>query len=1101
MIFFINFTFVNWYLAINFIQSEDLIFPVSGLNEKINIRLDKYQFGKTSFVTIWLQVDVANWKNEISKYFTSSDSKLVRFVTENKSYEDFNVKISSDYLDDLFLIHGTESLNFPVTNFMWFKSISNEPYAVGLYSAFKSNLAKVGANQLNIFERQLLETSKIFHQSKTIYAPFTSVVQSSGTGKSKLCVQTLLKHPGVYLVFRSKDSSGIPKPAPWINNFVNFVFTAEADELPHAFNSWKACDAIKYTPSRFLIALHSIILAYFKKCEELISTGVSHEECIKKIGNYFLENPTSTDSFLCPEFSLHDKRSVNDVVIEILSLVNIIPDEKYSYGLDLKLIKSIMTANPSSGSFIFPFLIFLDEADYLNELSGKGRVPGVHVVRRALHLLGVKAHLLVVAIGTNSDTLDFSLSVKDNASRYYDRRNHLPPLTLSCNWDIFSKDIYYGDLELTEAVLKSISMFKVLVSMGRPLWSSCNFDEVVSTCEAKLRNGHAMCLGSLMARLLVRASSSVNTHHVLSRSLVRSYMALVNYVSTDGKNLKISYSSEPILAMAARNLLSTHQSREDAFRAMKQFIKMQAIDKGRIVENIFEHFDLFAIDDAEAVTLVNSAIDKDPLPESFKALVDCKTYLLEAKEPNKVSVSSISNFDALYSNYRLVPVRQYLLKLLGREDFEVVLKFISAKNLDSFMNCTHYVNLERMKGNFRYLKFELDKSQDTGQNIIDRCLLKCGLLRQCGFILPTNYYAMDKVIPTLLNDKFINTSRPTYSFIGFKSKSSTVVTHECAVKMAANLHVVKCLLHHKTENGCPNGFVHKSPSSVFRDEELNEIFENNLVILETFENTGPKTFTPSLTLSRMTKASEIRKGHPKNLTNDEILELAKAECPLFSPIKNLNVDNVNITAYPNFSKIHLSSEQMPDLILTCNLKRNLSIQQMSWGSGSRSLTCIAIHDISNFKGLVNSSTIEVVKEIVNHTPSVFDSIDEFHLETVQKSTLDGTFCNYSYCNPLLSQMRGIVPMKDPIEKYFEKFNLENLTESIGRCVLGVIDMKIYNLKDDDVSMHDDNDDDDDVSIHDADFSEEERKRRSISEILKSGLDKLTPNKFKPKKNK
>lgn len=624
-----------------------MVFPVQNSNSKVEIRLDKFQFGKDSFETIWLKSDVMNWKRKILKLVMSADFKLVRFDANSRIYEDFDVTINSSDPNGLgFYRNGTtNSIEFPATNFMWIKAFMKEPPAIGLYVAFKADLTTIGAIQLSIFEKQLLETSKIFNESKSIYAPFTSVVQSSGSGKSKLCAQTLLTHPGVYLVFRSKDSTGIPKPAAWINSLVDFVFKAEADELPLALENWKKCEAINYTPSRFLIALHSIILTYFKKYEELYSaSSITREDCIEKIGKHFLEDPITTNSYFNPTFPSDDKRTVNDVIRDILNLVNGIPAEINinSYGLNLNLIKSLMptkSESESNVSSVFPFLIFLDEADFLNELTARGRVPGIHVVRRALHLLGSRVQLLVVAIGTNSDVLDFTLSVKDNSLRYFDRKNLLPPLTLSCNWDIFCKEY-------------------------------------------------------------LRSSSYVNTHHILSRSLVKSYMALVNYVSTDGRELKVSYSSEPILAMAARNLLSSNESRESAFNAMKKFIEMQAIDKGRIVENIFEHFALFVIDDAEPLDL-RKPVEDNTLPASFKTLVDCDTYLLETQDRSGVPIIPILDFSSLYSNYRLIPVGNYLVKMMGQEDFEVARKFIPERKLNSLMNCTHFVNLERLKGSFK----------------------------------------------------------------------------------------------------------------------------------------------------------------------------------------------------------------------------------------------------------------------------------------------------------------------------------------------------------------------------------------------------------------
>jgi hypothetical protein len=76
----------------------------------------------------------------------------------------------------------------------------------------------------------------------------------------------------------------------------------------------------------------------------------------------------------------------------------------------------------------------------------------------------------------------------------------------------------------------------------------CPLNEVIKIAQAKLRNGAEKSAGARLAQLMVRASLTVNVHHILSRTLIRSYMIIVNYISTDARDMKIGYSSEPVMA-------------------------------------------------------------------------------------------------------------------------------------------------------------------------------------------------------------------------------------------------------------------------------------------------------------------------------------------------------------------------------------------------------------------------------------------------------------------------------------------------------------------------------------------------------------------------
>lgn len=95
-------------------------------------------------------------------------------------------------------------------------------------------------------------------------------------------------------------------------------------------------------------------------------------------------------------------------------------------------------------------------------MTSAGRLPGINVVRRGLHLLELATSIMVVAVGTNSDALDFPPSVRDNSLRDLRRKDLLPALILSGNWDIFFN--YSGrdltcNIELSKELLCNRSLY------------------------------------------------------------------------------------------------------------------------------------------------------------------------------------------------------------------------------------------------------------------------------------------------------------------------------------------------------------------------------------------------------------------------------------------------------------------------------------------------------------------------------------------------------------------------------------------------------------------------------------------------------------------
>lgn len=545
-----------------------------------------------------------------------------------------------------------------------------------------------------------------------------------------------------------------------------------------------------------------------------IASEKSFDLTVKTIGAMFKQKPSDINFNL--NFENHHRQKISTLTVDINTEIS-------SF---VSMFDSII------GTHKFPFVIFLDEADVFNEVCKSeraGRLDPVNIFRRGLHLLDHTTRLMVMVVGTNSDALDFSPAARDNSLRFINRRNLLPPLILSGNWDIFSleTDIDYTSLNFSRDVLCDKAMFNILVSFGRALWSSCLLNDVISIAIAKLQNGCVDSLGARLALLLVRANFTVNVHHILARNLIKSFMVIVSYVSIDAKELKIGYSSEPVLAMASRRLLLDKKVRESCFIAIKEFLEKQAIDKGRIVETIFEHLLLFTVDDSERVNEMNNSVGRENSAfDSVRPLVNRTTHLLD--ESSGISETNTATDGS--SDYHVTTVQAFLKKLTKANHYISVAKMINDDVLKGFINCSHFVQMEKLsEDDFSGISGIRD-SWIKGSGIIDKSLLKCGILRQCGFVMPPNYYGIDFIIPFVFyrNGYY---QKPIYSFLAVQSKTSKENVSECAIKMAANLHLVRCPVHENV-TACTN-----SCKARFYGEEIREICENQICLLLSAKNT------------------------------------------------------------------------------------------------------------------------------------------------------------------------------------------------------------------------------------------------------------------------
>lgn len=967
--------------------------------------------------------------------------------------------------------HAFLSFGF-IKTFMWL-DVTLAPPVGGTYSALNSELTSTGLDQCQILKQQLMRISDIYLSEETYYALFTSLIQSSGFGKTKICVELLSETPGLYLVFRKQLESGIPYQSKWMSDLSLFITQAPNDDLPININDIRSCKAMNFTPGRFLIILSELIKCYFNTYLSLRTArtpAILREQAFKMLGGHMLLQPSESDFQFEVVIPANDERNIGNLIGDIKRFVNLFSTVNINReNVENRYYKEIM--KPTSESK-YPFILFLDEMENINQFIVPGRISAVHIVRRALHLLDSDTRLLVVAIGTNCDALDFTPAIRDNSLRILVRKNLLPPFILSGNWDIFDHSYPTRNFEVTRELLLNRAMFNLLVSMGRPLWSSCPLNEVIKIAQAKLRNGAEKSYGALLAQLMVRSSLTVNVHHILSRTLIRSYMIIVNYISTDARDMKIGYSSEPVLAMAARNLLKEKSTRDLAFRALLEFLQKQAIDKGRVVETMFQYLTLFAVDDSSmrsyilcdstdenipegARVIINPVFtdDYNSVPVDIRPLAACRSHLLELndrnrerrnRERNEMENSSLDYTFIKSQNYRVISIAAYLEGIFEFDDCNLMFPYLSNVDLNGFVNCTHFINLERLKpGDFSGLEGAWNQG-DAKYNIIDKSLLKCGLLRQCGFVMPEGYPAIDYIVPYLSFDEH---GRPVYSFIAFQSKSSKQSIHDCAFRMAAKLHLLKSPVAINNPRNVNN-------TAKFTDEEMNHICGNQLVFLLCLKN-GQKRNVDAETAILTARQSKV------SLYVKERNVSASVNRKYSQYMSNIREDDTNLLKYPSFSSKSVAPK--PDLILTKSIDPNLSVQKMVWDDGrhKRSLTCIACFDVKKFaKKLVLPNTVNVIKKIANYTASIFDNVDQLHLGIVQNSSLYGKFSSYHLYNPILSRMRyrNIIPIY-PIQSYLSNLTHSSLSNSIEKCITGPTDLQVsiqsLNIPEDE----DENDDD------------------------------------------
>ena len=828
--------FILYFLA-NHDQFYKLIVNVNSLsgfykwNSKIILKFDTFSNENLINSKIFHE-SIGSCGNVLKTNIKSGSTYFLEqsFADDGSIAQENYVNVEASFDENMNLLCSTETdghnSSVPLKTFMKFKILIKnqlDPFKKPdllpkIKRSFKHELTIIGHESLMRVKDSILDRHRIWISGANQYiAPLTSLSQSSGSGKTKISIELLKQNPGFYLVFRRADQSGFPLCNSISSELYNIISGYE-----DTFENQEEMAYLSSCIGRILDFLARIITKYFI---EIIENSFSTLENQQDLSDHF-ENSLL---ILAKRFENNEelgisrfpsKSEMESIYRRVLS--------KSNGALKVKDVSDYIyvilehpercfdndSSNTSAVSFSrklksvlnsFPFVFVVDEADILKsdiKLRQKSAIStvssiisGFEVFRRALSYLPVKSKIMFLTLGTKSDIFDLNPPVVDMSLRLVNR-NTLPfPIILSSNTNIFYREYPIYKLKPTFALLSNPIYFKFLLTLGHGIWCSYPFNDCIDLAMIKLKNGSGLTLKYVIALWMIRAGFVANKLNSETGSLVANNMASLLGISDDLKELTVAYPSEPILALAARSL--TNSLPIDAlFQVLKDKIETLHLDHGRFAEIFSGMIILRAIDLSKNIAFKSdessypflSAEINEIAPE-FSGLWNKKSFILEGETDNS------SPFDYNFPFYSIYNVDGMLKSLLGiKSNINFESYSVPSETLNGLVNATHIVNLTRDPDGFKYKGLHLkpfclpladERIVDKSRNVIDQALLKIGLLRQCAFSLPTNYYGYDYLIPVLLESGEL-------TFIGVQVKRANANLSDNIHKMQARLHFVKC---------------------------------------------------------------------------------------------------------------------------------------------------------------------------------------------------------------------------------------------------------------------------------------------------------------------
>lgn len=483
------------------------------------------------------------------------------------------------------------------------------------------------------FQRHLVRCCERYYENRVPYtAPYVTIMQSSGFGKSRLLYQLAKKlarsnkdQPGsdsfdmrfLYVCARNVErSSGFPVATPELSRFffkdaniANRLLVA----LEYACADWESA-------KNDWLGLFGVNPTDTDAGESLVS-ALSHE---KMVGDDSAQEPT-------PKKRRRSSGETSATSDHDLALALALETTKLEANArEPTPKKSRSSPEPvKQDQRVQVLVLAIDEARSLLEKKDASRINYFRLLRRALtkvnsglHEEKRKAMIFAVLVDTNSQIHDFVPPLSRDSSSRNDKEKEtrlFPPFVLTHTMDVvLNRHRSPGDppFDYKASVLEGDpdKVWGTLVSMGRPLWHSYVTSATKdSSCGVLFLAGSKLLCGwspvekesyaaktlhgvaPLLCRLGLRSQSS----SAFASQVVADFMAVLHYVNYTHEAHICGYLTEPVLAFAATHLwyeLTPLPLQEYILPQFQELLMQGVIDVGGIGEVVARIFLLLAMD-------------------------------------------------------------------------------------------------------------------------------------------------------------------------------------------------------------------------------------------------------------------------------------------------------------------------------------------------------------------------------------------------------------------------------------------------------------------------------------------------------------------------
>ncbi|KAH7884823.1 hypothetical protein F5I97DRAFT_2039899 [Phlebopus sp. FC_14] len=601
------------------------------------------------------------------------------------------------------------------------------------------------------FYQYLTYNNELFcREERRYYGKFCSVVQSSGTGKSRLITELCNKDVLVlYMNIRDEMDAGFPPrddfPARVLTE--NTTVTVEAytarccafwialfdtlkDDLTETFLESK-CDAT------------AAIRAWNKKMMMCNMRSPGRNAFFTKVKNHFVR------FFILAKIASTDRKrkSVAEEAVDRRSDVSddsskeVFPPGwkvlQESYDSLLRNLPQFFVQDESRTHE--PKLVLgLDEAHRLHcESSPCAAILCGTINKFSLHPLHRKDSIWVAFVSTSR--VDFAPSqYMDPSLRIFRGRESLFPPYTDLGWDQFAD-------RLMDITPSNAAKFNHIAHFGRPLWTSLkhahSVDDILEVAAAKLSGGrNADPYDHKLALLAQRFGLQISLGHRESVAYAESAVANHMRVCVSGSlDNRASYPSEPMLSCAAAQALHAYpEFLNGCLQVLRGKVDNGMIDRG-------DHGELAG----RLLWLLGKDFyvrSKEHSTHAF-LLRDDGIYTWETAELKDCS---------------MIPVVDFLRYVFGDQVWSKAGK--KAKDLfaGARLNFSHWVSMDAQIGNPAHSKDRMGTPEWTLRHWCRSSAVQC-----CH-----NQTLIDKVIPIYFDDDSLNNSTDRVSHIYISDKAT-----------------------------------------------------------------------------------------------------------------------------------------------------------------------------------------------------------------------------------------------------------------------------------------------------------------------------------------